>query len=67
MRSFLELTSCCTFLILVVVKEGLSMKLHTLRSKLTLSYALIIAIPVAIIMVCMLTIISTYWNGRPKR
>lgn len=29
------------------------MKLHTLRSKLTLSYALIIAIPVAIIMVCM--------------
>lgn len=29
------------------------MKLHTLRSKLTLSYALIIAIPVAIIMICM--------------
>lgn len=34
------------------------MKLHTLRSKLTLSYALIIAIPVAIIMVCMLSLLS---------
>lgn len=43
------------------------MKLHTLRSKLTLSYALIIAIPVAIIMVCMPAYYQYLLERRPKR